>query len=76
MDGDEDTFFHKLMLGRPDLLSFLHAPCDCAQDDILHDLSQYQGQADKPVVLWILLPILVVDNHHVGKSPVICDLPT
>lgn len=35
---------------------------------------QYQAQADRPVVLQVLLPTFLVDKRHNGKSPVIWDL--
>ena len=36
-------------------------PSDHTQDDLFHDLPQYQGQADRPVAPQILLTTLLVN---------------
>lgn len=38
-----------------DHLAVVYVPCDCAQDDLLHNLPWCQGQTDTPPVLWKLL---------------------
>lgn len=50
--------FHKDVLTGPDHPA---VPCDCAQDDLLHNLPWCQGQTDRPVVLWMILPPLLAD---------------
>ena len=58
--------FHKPMLAGPDPLAVPHMPRNGTQDDLLHDLPQHQGQADRPLVSWMLLPALLVDGCHIG----------
>ena len=48
--------------------------CDLPQDDLLHNLSWHQGQADWHVVPQILLTTLLVDGRHTGKPSVIWNL--
>ena len=74
--GQEESAFHEPMLAGPDPLVVPHMLCDCTQDDLLHNFSQNQGQADGPIVPQILLSILPVDGHHIGKTPVIWGLPS
>jgi len=78
VEGDqvdqERLAFHKLMLARPDHLTVLHMPHDCIQDNSLHNLPQYQSQADRSVVPQILLLNLSVDGSHISKCLIIWDL--
>ena len=60
------------MLDGPDPL---HMPGARTQEELLHNLSQHQSQADSPVVLGILLLALLLEGSHIGKPPVIWDLP-
>ena len=48
--GQAGPAFHEPMLTGPDPLVVLHMLCDLLQDDLLHNLSWYHGQADRPVV--------------------------
>lgn len=50
------------MLAWPELLAVLHMPCDSTHDDLLHDLSQYRGQVDRPIASLTLLLTLLVDE--------------
>ncbi|KAK4830777.1 hypothetical protein QYF61_013610 [Mycteria americana] len=43
------------MLAGLDPLVILYVPCDGTQDDLLHQLPWYRGQADRPVVPRVLL---------------------
>ena len=56
------------MLARPDPMVVLHVPHDLPQDNLLHNLRRHQGQANRPVVPWILPAALLVDGSHIGKS--------
>jgi len=47
------------MLAGPDPLVVLHMPGERTQDDLLHNISRHQGQADRPVVPRILLPTVL-----------------
>jgi len=47
------------MLTTPDNLLFLHLLDDDLQDKLLHHLSQVGGEADQPVVPWVLLVVLL-----------------
>ncbi|KAK4816686.1 hypothetical protein QYF61_019922 [Mycteria americana] len=51
------------MLAGLDPSVILYMPCDSTQDDLLHQLCQYRGQADRPVVPRVLLPALLVDGQ-------------
>ena len=44
------------MLTTPDNLLLLHLLNDDLQNELLHHLSQDRGEADRPVVPWVLLP--------------------
>jgi len=57
------------MLAGPDPLVVLHMPGECTQDELLHDLARHQGQADRPVRSWDLLPALLVDGCYTGDPP-------
>ena len=46
------------MLTTPDNLLFFHLLHDGLQDKLLHHLSRDGGEADQPVVPWVLLPAL------------------
>ena len=48
------------MLTTPGNLLFLHLLVDDLQDKLLHHLSQDGGEADRPVVPWVLLLALLV----------------
>ena len=50
--------FHNPMLAGPDPLVVLHMPHDGTQDDLLHNLPQHRGQADRPGAPRILPPVL------------------
>jgi len=49
------------MLTTPDNLLFLHVLVDDLQDKLLHHLSRDGGEADRPVVPWVLLLTLFED---------------
>jgi len=49
------------MLTTPDNLLFLHLLVDDLQDKLLHHLSWDGGEADRPVVPWVLLLALFED---------------
>ncbi|KAK4823747.1 hypothetical protein QYF61_006016 [Mycteria americana] len=52
------------MLAGLDHVLILYVPCDGTPDDLLHQLPQYQGQADRPVVPRILLLALLVEGEE------------
>lgn len=52
------------MVAGLDPLVVFYMMCDGIQDLLLHDVLQYRGQIDRPVVTWILLPALLVDECH------------
>ena len=54
--GQAGPDFHEHMLARPDTPVVLHMLCDLSQD-LLHNISWHQGQADRPVVPHILLSL-------------------
>ena len=58
------------MLARPDPPVVPHMPHDLPQDNLLHNLPQHRGQANRPIVPQILL----VDRSHTGKPSVFWDL--
>ena len=58
------------MLSTPDNLLFLHLLNDELQNESLHLLSWDGGEADKPVVPWVLLLALFEDWSDIGFSPV------
>lgn len=66
-----DLPFPKPMLAGPDPLVVLCVLCDHTQDVLFHSLCQYQGQADKHVVLQIFLLTLLVGGHCISQLPVI-----
>ena len=59
------------MLTTPDNLLFFHLLDDGLQDKLLHHLSRDGGEADRPVVLWVLLLALFGDWSDIGLSPVL-----
>ena len=61
-DGQAGPAFHEPMLAGPELLVVLHMPGECTQDEPLPNLPRYRGQADWPVVPWILFLDLLVDG--------------
>lgn len=65
---------HVSMLAVPDPPDVLHMPQNCTQDDLLHDLSQTQDENGRPVVSWIFLHTLLVDQCHISKSPTIWNI--
>jgi len=70
-DSQAGPAFHYFNLGRPDPLVVPHLRYDRTQDDLFHNLPWHRVQTDKPVVPWIFLLTLLVDGHHIGKSPLI-----
>lgn len=44
-------------------------------DDLLHDIPQYLGQANRPAVPHILLLPLLLDGHGICWAPVNCNWP-
>ncbi|KAJ7395104.1 hypothetical protein BTVI_157823 [Pitangus sulphuratus] len=52
---------HDLPFTNPYQLALV-LPCDGTQHALLHDLPWHQAWADRPVVPWILLPHLLVDE--------------
>jgi len=62
------------MLTTPDNLFFLHLLDDGLQDKLLHHLSWDGGEADRPVVPWVLILGLFEDWSDTGLSPVLGDL--
>jgi len=71
--GQAGAAFYEPMLARPDPLVVSHMPCDLPLDDLLNNLSWHQGQADRPVVPWILFTIFPVDGNTLGKTPTLWD---
>jgi len=61
----------KFMLTTPDNLLFLHLLDDDLQDKLLHHFSWDGGEADWPVVPWVLLLALFEDWSDIGLSPVL-----
>jgi len=59
------------MLTTPDNLLFFHLLVDDLQDKLLHHLSWDGGEADQPVVPWVLLLALFEDWSDIGLSPVL-----
>jgi len=59
------------MLTTPDNLLFLHLLDDGLQDKLLHHLSRDGGEADRPVVPWVLRLALFEDWRDIGLSPVL-----
>ena len=55
------------MLAGPDPLVVLHMPIERTQDELLHNVAQHRGQADRPVVPVILLLALLVDGRYIGS---------
>ena len=49
------------MLTTPDSLLFLYLLVDDLQNELLHHVSQDGGEADRPVVPWVLLLALFED---------------
>ena len=79
LEGDQigqiGPTFHEPMLAGPDPLVVPDMLHNHTPGDLLHDLPQYQGQADRPVILWVLLLAFFVPGHNVNKSPVTWDVP-
>jgi len=61
----------KSMLTTPDNLLFLHLLDDDLQDELLHHLSRDGGEADRPLVTWVLLLALFEDWNVIGLSAVL-----
>ena len=59
------------MLTTPDNLLFLHLLDDNVQNELLHHPSRDGGEADRPVVPWILLLALFEDWSDTGFSSVL-----
>ena len=59
------------VLATPDKLLFLHLLVDDLQDNLLHQLSRDGGEAEWPVVSWVLLLALFEDWSDTGLSPVL-----
>lgn len=59
--------FHKPILTGCDHPSVVYVLCGSTQDDLHHDLSWHQGQTDRPVIPWILLPALLLDGYHIWQ---------
>jgi len=59
------------MLTTPDNLLFLHLLDDGLQDKLLHHLSRDGGEADQPVVPWVLLLSLFADWSFLHVSLII-----
>jgi len=59
------------MLTPPENLLFLHFLDDGLQGKLLHHLSRDGGEADRPVVPWLLLLALLEDWRDTGLSPVL-----
>jgi len=59
------------MLTTPDNLLFFHLLDHELQDKLLHHLSQDGGEADRPVVPWVLLLALFEDWSNIDLSPVL-----
>ena len=72
--GQARPAFHEPILARHDSPDIPHVLCDLPYDDLLHNLAWHQGQADKPVVPWVLLLTLLVDGSHFVKPPVLWNL--
>ena len=72
--GEAGPASHEAMLAGPDHLVVLHMHGALTQDELLHILPLYQGQAGRPVLPWILLLSLRVDGCHISSPPVAWDL--
>jgi len=59
------------MLTTPDNLLFFHLLDDGLQDKLLHHLSRDGGEADRSVVLWVVLLAFFEDWSDIGLSPVL-----
>jgi len=59
------------MLTTPDNLLFLHLLDDDLENEVLHHLSQDGGEADWPVVPWVLLLALFEDWSDICLAPVL-----
>ena len=59
------------MLTTPDNLLFFHLLDDGLQDKLLHHLTRDGGEADRPVVPWVLLLALFEDWSDTGLSLVL-----
>lgn len=66
--------FHEPMLARPDPLVASHMLYDLPQDDLLHNLSWLQHQADEPLAPCILLMTLFADGINASRPPILWDL--
>lgn len=61
--GQAEPAFCEPMLAEPDPTVILNLPC--TQDELVHNIPQYWGQADRPGIPWILLSAIFVDVCHV-----------
>ena len=59
------------MLATPGNFLFLHLLHDGLQNELLRHLSRDGGEADRPVVSWVLLLALFEDWSDTGFSPVL-----
>lgn len=73
--GQAAHAFHELRLARPDPLVVLYVLRGGTQGDLLRDLPQPLGQADRPVAPHILLLAVLVAVHHIFSPLVNWDLP-
>lgn len=62
---------HESTLAEPDPVLFYTCCVITLKKICFSDLPRYQGQDDRPVDSQILLPILLVDGHHISKPPVL-----
>ena len=62
------------MLTTADNLLFFHLLDDGLQDKLLHHLSRDDGEADRPVVPWVLLLALFEDWSVIDFSSVLREL--
>ena len=59
------------MLTTPHILLLLHLLNDILQNELLHHISRDGGEADWPVVPWVLLLAPFEDWSDIGFSPVL-----
>lgn len=67
--SQEECIVHKDILTGPDHLAVMYVPCDCAHDDLLHNLPWCQDQTNRPAVLWMLLLALLTDASFLHWTP-------
>lgn len=72
LEGDQigqiGPSFHEAMLNGPNPLVVPDMLHNHTPDDLLHNLPQYQGQAYRPIILWVFLLAFLLDGHHVKKT--------